>query len=273
MRLPTYFVSHGGGPWPWMEEMRVPMAGLTRSFQQMPKDLGVRPAAVLMVSAHWEESEFTLMTSAKPPMLYDYGGFPPHTYEISYPAPGSPELAERVRGLIEGAEGAGLAARVDARRGFDHGAFVPMAVMYPQAEVPMVQLSLKRGLDPAAHISLGRALAPLRDENILIIGSGLSYHNLRAFGPAGREASIAFDRWLQDTVVAGAPAQRDDRLMAWTKAPAARAAHPREEHLIPLLVASAAAADEAGFASYHEDTSLGIVVSSFRFGALPSATA
>ncbi len=268
MRLPTYFVSHGGGPWPWMEEMRAPMAGLARSFTEMPRDLGVRPAAVLMVSAHWEESEFTLMTSAQPPMLYDYYNFPPHTYEIHYPAPGAPELAERVRGLIEAA---GLPARADAKRGFDHGAFVPMSLIYPQAEVPMVQLSLKRGLDAAAHIALGRLLAPLRDERVLIIGSGLSYHNLRAFGPAGRDASIAFDGWLQDAVVATAPSQRNERLLGWAKAPAARAAHPREEHLIPLMVASAAAHDEAGACSYHEDTSLGIVVSSFRFGGPPSA--
>ena len=267
MRLPTYFVSHGGGPWPWMEEMRAAYAGLARSLAGMPREIGVQPAAVLMVSAHWEESEFTLMAGAKPPMLYDYGGFPPHTYQIVYPAPGSPVLAERVRGLLAAA---GLTARSDAQRGFDHGAFVPMAVMYPQADVPMVQLSLKRGLDAAAHLALGRALAPLRDERVLIIGSGLSYHNLRAFGPAGRDASIAFDACLQDTAVAAPPAQRDERLLGWAKAPAARAAHPREEHLIPLMVASAAAQDEAGVCSYHEDTSFGIVVSSFRFGPLPA---
>lgn len=268
MRLPTYFIAHGGGPWPWMEEARASYAGLAHSLAGMPAEIGARPAAVLMVSAHWEESEFTLMTSAQPPMLYDYYGFPPHTYEIRYPAPGAPDLAERVRALLEAA---GLPAQADARRGFDHGAFVPLAVMYPEADVPVVQLSLKRGLDPAAHLALGRAIAPLRDENVLIVGSGLSYHNLRALGPAGRGASVAFDGWLQQAVVAATPAQREQHLLQWAQAPAARAAHPREEHLVPLMVASGAAQDEPGVCSYHEDTSRGIVVSSFRFGDLPTA--
>ena len=186
MLLPTYFISHGGGPWPWMDEMRAPMAGLTRSLQSIAAELGRPPAAVLMVSAHWEAAAFTLMNGARPPMLYDYFGFPPHTYTIRYPAPGAPVLAERVHRLIEAA---GLPAGLDAERGFDHGAFVPLAVMYPQADVPVLQLSLRAGLDPAEHLALGRALAPLRGEQVLILGSGLSYHNLRAFGPPGRDAS------------------------------------------------------------------------------------
>ena len=268
MPLPTYFISHGGGPWPWMEDRRTAYAGLARSLSEMPGEIGSTPAAVLMISAHWEESEFTLMGSARPPMLYDYSNFPPHTYEVSYPAPGSPVLAEQVRALIEAA---GQSVRVDSERGFDHGAFVPLSLIYPQADVPVVQLSLKRGLDPAAHLALGRALAPLRDENVLIVGSGLSYHNLRAFGPAGREASIAFDGWLQQAVVGRLGAERAERLLNWVAAPAARAAHPREEHLIPLLVAAGAAEGEPGVACYHEDMSLGIVVSSFRFGVAASS--
>lgn len=266
MILPTYFVSHGGGPWPWMDEMRAPMAGLTRSLQSIAAELGGPPAAVLMVSAHWEDTQFTLMSHAHPPMLYDYYNFPPHTYQIRYPAPGDPALAERVCNLIRAAGGT---ARIHPKRGFDHGAFVPLAVMYPQAQVPVVQLSLRHGLDPAEHLALGRMLAPLREQNVLILGSGLSYHNLRAFGPAGRSASIAFDGWLQDALVGRTGADRAARLADWTAAPSARAAHPREEHLMPLMVASGAAQDEAAECCYHEDTFRGIVVSSFRFGRPP----
>ena len=268
MRLPTYFISHGGGPWPWMDEMRAKMGGLERALREMPREIGVDPAAVLMVSAHWEEPVVSVMASPRPGMLYDYYGFPPHTYKVVYPAPGAPALAERVVALIQAA---GRPARLDAERGFDHGAFVPLALMYPEAQVPVVQLSLKQGLDPAEHIALGRALAPLRDEGVLIVGSGLSYHNLRAFGPQGREPSRAFDQWLQDTMAGSDPVQREAQLVNWTAAPAARAAHPREEHLIPLMVASGAAADELAACNYREEWPMGLVVSNFRFGALPAA--
>jgi aromatic ring-opening dioxygenase catalytic subunit (LigB family) len=262
--LPTYFISHGGGPWPWMKaEMGDRYAQLEAALADMPRQIGRKPDAILMVSAHWEESAFTVMANPRPPMVYDYGGFPEHTYQVHYDAPGSPDLARRVQGLIEAA---GLPARLDAERGFDHGAFSPMAAIYPQADVPMVQLSLRRGLDPAEHIALGRALAPLRDENVLIIGSGLSYHNLRQFGPQAKDVSKAFDDWLGDAVGA-APAQRVERLLDWSSAPAARIAHPREEHLIPLMVAVGAAEGEGGERIYHEDAFMGgIAVTSFRFG-------
>jgi len=217
-----------------------------------------------MISAHWEEPAFTAMAHPRPPMLYDYGGFPEHTYHVHYDAPGAPELARRVQALVAAA---GLPAGLDAERGFDHGTFSPMAAMYPAAEVPLIQLSLRRGLDPAQHLALGRALAPLRDENVLIVGSGLSYHNLRNFGPQARDVSKAFDDWLDAAVVAAAPPQRVERLLDWASAPAARLAHPREEHLIPLMVAVGAAEQEAGVRIYHEDAFMGgIAVSSFRFG-------
>jgi aromatic ring-opening dioxygenase catalytic subunit (LigB family) len=263
--LPTYFISHGGGPWPWMKkEMGNAYAQLEAALADMPRQIGRRPDAILMVSAHWEAPAFTVMGNPKPPMIYDYGGFPEHTYHVHYDAPGSPELARRVQGLIEAA---GLPASLDAERGFDHGMFSPMAAIYPNADVPVVQLSLKRGLDPAEHLALGRALAPLRNENVLIVGSGLSYHNLRNFGPQAREPSKAFDDWLAATVDA-APPQRIERLLDWSSAPAARIAHPREEHLIPLMVAVGAAEQDAGKRIYHEDTFMGgIAVSSYRFGA------
>ena len=264
-RLPTYFISHGGGPWPWMKkEMGDAYARLEAALADMPRQIGRTPRAILMVSAHWEAPAFTVQGNPKPPMIYDYGGFPAHTYEVHYDAPGAPALADRVQQLIEAA---GLPAAIDPVRGFDHGAFSPMAAIYPKAEVPMVQLSLKRGLDPAEHLALGRALAPLRDEDVLIVGSGLSYHNLRNFGPQAHGASKAFDDWLDDTVVQGAPADRAARLADWASAPSARVAHPREEHLIPLMVAVGAAEAEAGERVYHEEAFMGgLVVSSFRFG-------
>jgi aromatic ring-opening dioxygenase catalytic subunit (LigB family) len=169
-----------------------------------------------------------------------------------------------VRGLIEGA---GFAARLDPRRGFDHGAFTPLAVIYPDADVPVLELSLWHDYDPAAHLAVGRALAPLRDEGVLIVGSGLSYHNLRDFGPGAKVPSAAFDRWLQQTLVDASPAERDARLIAWETAPSARQAHPQEEHLLPLMVAVGAAGDDRATCVYHQDDFFGgITVSSFRFG-------
>ncbi len=264
-RLPTYFISHGGGPWPWMKEQ---LGGaydhLEAALARMPADIGATPRAVLMLSAHWEAPEFTVQTNPQPGMLYDYGGFPEFTYHVRYPAPGAPDVAARVRELLAAA---GIASREDAMRGFDHGLFAPMAVIWPQADVPVLQLSLKQGLAPDAHLALGRALAPLRDEGILVVGSGLSYHNLRAFGLAARAPSAAFDAWLESTLAIADAATRSATLAAWGRAPAARAAHPREEHLLPLMVALGAAESDAATRVYHEREFFGgITVSSYRFG-------
>lgn len=264
-RLPTYFISHGGGPWPYIDEMRQTMRELERSLQDIPCQLGVTPKAVLVISGHWEDAVFGVMSNAQPSMVYDYSGFPAHTYKVVYPAPGSPQLAQRVSALISAA---GLPARLDGQRGFDHGVFAPLVVMYPQAKVPVLQVSMKSGLDPAEHLALGRALAPLRDEGVLIIGSGLSYHNLRMFGPQGRAPSKAFDQWLQETLLTLAPMERENRLLNWESAPAARMAHPREDHLIPLMVALGAAHQDAASCVYHEEGFFGgVTVSSFRFDA------
>ncbi|VWX62819.1 Aromatic ring-opening dioxygenase, catalytic subunit, LigB family [Burkholderiales bacterium 8X] len=263
--LPAYFISHGGGPWPWMKkEMGDTYAQLEASLADIPRQLGHTPKAILMVSAHWEAPVFEVMGNPKPPMIYDYGGFPAHTYSVRYEAPGSPGLAARVKALVEAA---GLPAAIDAERGFDHGMFSPMVAIYPRADVPVVQLSLRRGLDPAEHLALGRAIAPLRNEGVLIIGSGLSYHNLRNFGPQAKGVSKEFDDWLADTMNAAA-AERIERLGAWSSAPSARIAHPREEHLIPLMVAVGAAEDESSERIYHEDSFMGgLSVSSYRLGA------
>lgn len=261
--LPTYFISHGGGPWPWMD-WRQMFGNLEASLKDMPRQIGMKPKAVLVISGHWESREFAIMANPHPPMVYDYSGFPPHTYDVVYPAPGAPELAERVHSLIEKS---GLPARLDMVQGFDHGAFVPLYVMYPQADVPVIQLSLKTGLDPAEHLAVGRALAPLREEGVLIVGSGLSYHNLRLMGPASREPSNLFDAWLQQALLHSEPAVRSQKLIDWGQAPAARIAHPREDHLLPLMVALGAAENETAAMVYHDEGLFGgMTASSFRFG-------
>ncbi len=262
-RMPTYFISHGGGPWPWMDDWRAMFSNLEASFVQMVKDLPERPKAILMISGHWEDDSFAVMSAAKPPMVYDYHGFPPHTFQITYAAPGAPDIAERAARLI--AE-AGLPVRLDDRQGFDHGTFVPAYVMYPQADVPLFQISLRKGYSPAEHLALGRALAPLRDEGVLIIGSGLSYHNLRLFGPGAKEPSEAFDAWLGETL-AKPQAERTPALEAWEEAPYARVCHKEEDHLVPLFVALGAAEGEPAQRVYHDKALFGgVTASSYRFG-------
>jgi aromatic ring-opening dioxygenase catalytic subunit (LigB family) len=264
-RLPVYFISHGGGPWSYMDDpSRAAYAKLEAALADMPRRIGTKPRAVLMVSAHWEEPDFTLTSNPAPPMIYDYGGFPDYTYHIHYDAPGDPALATRAKTLLDAA---GLPARLDAQRGFDHGAFTPLNVIYPDADIPVVQLSLKRGLDPVTHLAMGSAIAPLRDEGVLIVGSGLSYHNLRQFfSPAAYGPSREFDAWLNGALLGGSPADRAKLLAAWETAPSARAAHPREEHLLPLMVAVGAAGDDMAELTYHEKDFLGgITVSSYRF--------
>jgi aromatic ring-opening dioxygenase catalytic subunit (LigB family) len=265
MTLPTYFISHGGGPWPWMD------GGFRRQFDKLEDSLGGiarevgKPRAVLMVSGHWEEDRPTVQASERPGMVYDYSGFPQHTYSIKYGAPGSPAVAQRVKELLEAA---GIPAGLDPQRGFDHGTFAPLQAMYPEADVPVVQLSLKHGYDPAEHLAIGRALKPLRDEGVLIVGSGLSFHNLGLWGPAARAPSTAFDAWL-DTALKAPPAERTRKLEEWEQAPAARVAHPQEDHFVPLMVALGAAEDEAATRVYHEEGFMGgVTASSYRFGEL-----
>lgn len=262
-RMPVYFISHGGGPWPWMEDRRAALKTLEESLADIPNQLPEKPKAILMVSGHWEEAGFRVMSSPKPPMVYDYFGFPAFTYEIKYDAPGAPELGARTADLIAAA---GLPTALDPERGFDHGVFAPMQVMYPHADVPTYQVSLQEGYDVDRHIALGRALAPLRDEGVVIVGSGLSYHNLRRFGEAGRAPSAAFDAWLTETVDTD-PETRVARLKEWEQAPAARICHPQEDHLIPMMTAVGAAEAEKATRIYHDtDVYGGITASSWRFG-------
>lgn len=243
-RMPVVFVPHGGGPFSYVD-LGLPasevdtLVAYWQSVGTLPKE---KPRALLVVSAHWEESAPTVMAAVEPPMLFDYYGFPAAAYTLKWPAPGSPQLASRVAELLSTA---GIPANVDTQRGFDHGVYIPLGRSFPLADVPTIQLSLKRGLDPAEHLAIGRALAPLRDEGVFIIGSGMSYHNMRGFGSRQADAEAAqFDSWFRDTVTAPSSA-RDARLIQWTSAPAARHVHPREEHLLPLMViAGAAGADE-----------------------------
>lgn len=262
-RFPTYFISHGGGPWPWLKKEMPFYDKLEASLKDIPQQLPEKPKALLVISGHWEDLNFLVMSSPKPEMVYDYHGFPKHTYSIQWPAPGAPELAEKVMHLIQQA---GLPTGLDSNRGFDHGTFSPLAVMYPNAEIPTFQVAIRSDYDPKTHLQLGRALASLRDEGVLIIASGLSYHNLRAFGPAAQKPSRDFDLWLRDSMQLPPPLRRE-RLLDWRSAPAARIAHPQEDHLIPLMVAVGAAENEEAKLIYHEDDFMGgISVSSYRFG-------
>lgn len=263
-RMPVVFLPHGGGPWPWAD-LGFPkadndaLAAYLREVKALPR---TAPRALLVISAHWEENVPTVMTSPRPPMLYDYYGFPPETYTITWPAPGEPALAARVQDLLGTA---GFATATNAERGFDHGTFVPLKLTYPDADIPTVQLSLVAGLDPAKHLAIGRALAPLRDEGVFIIGSGMSYHNMRGFRDRSlHPSSETFDAWLREAATAE-PAERDRKLGHWADAPAARVCHPREEHLLPLMVIAGAAGADRGTIPYN-GTIGGLRISAVHYG-------
>ncbi|MET0287928.1 MAG: class III extradiol ring-cleavage dioxygenase [Polyangiales bacterium] len=263
-RLPVAFIPHGGGPWPFVDlgfGDRREVSALIEYLRTLPTLTTTRPRALLVVSAHWEEAVPTVMTSARPPLLFDYYGFPPESYQLTWPAPGELAVAARVHTLLQDA---GIATASDDTRGFDHGTFVPLKVAYPEADIPTVQLSLKRGLDPAEHIAIGKALAPLRDEGVFIVGSGMSYHNMRGFRGAGRADSETFDAWLRAAATAS-PTERAQLLASWASAPSARACHPREEHLLPLMVIAGAAGQDVGKTSYN-DTFANVRLSAFHFG-------
>lgn len=261
-RFPTVFVSHGGGPWPHVDGMREQFAMTEREFRKFPQALPSRPKAVLVISGHWEARDLTVSTAKWPPMEYDYSGFPEHTYHIRYPAPGSPAIAARVRELLLQA---GMRCGEDARRGFDHGTFVPLELMFPEADVPIVMLTMKSGYDPAEHIRIGQALAPLRDEGVLILGSGLTYHNMRGFGRSeSTPVAQVFEDFLNSAISQPEP-RRNEMLVHWQTAPDARAAHPREDHLIPLMVVAGAAGRDTGHRLF-VDHVMGVAMASYQFG-------
>lgn len=263
-RQPSLFLPHGGGPcffmdWTWgpadtWDATKHFLEGLAATLPETPK-------AILVISGHWEEPAFTASSAAAPQLIFDYSGFPEHTYQLTWPAPGDPELAARVNDLLTRS---GLPAGLNANRGFDHGVFVPLKVAFPEAQIPVVTLSLSSSLDPELHLAAGRALATLRDEGVLIVGSGMSFHNLRAYlRPETQERARAFDAWL--TAAVESPAgERDALLSEWRNAPFAAYAHPREEHLIPLMVAAGAGGNAPGSRIF-SDEPMGAKISAYRF--------
>jgi aromatic ring-opening dioxygenase catalytic subunit (LigB family) len=262
--LPTFFIPHGGGPcffmeWPSQPDMWNKMGDFLKS---LPRLVGARPKAVVVVSGHWIQKEFTVMAAEQRPLIYDYNGFPEHTYRLTYPAPGAPELAKRIQTLLEAEV---MPTMSDAERGFDHGTFIPFKLIYPDADIPIVQLSLKEGLHASEHLCAGKALRVLRDEGVLIVGSGMSFHNMRGFSPAFTDASRRFDDWLTATVSAPNPGARDRLLQEWEEAPDARLAQPHPDHLLPLMVAAGAAGADTGRKVF-EDKVMNVIVSGFAFG-------
>ena len=237
-RARILYIPHGGGPLPLLgDEGHLELVSYLRSIgASMP-----RPKAIIVISAHWEATVPTVTAGAFPQLVYDYFGFPDEAYHVRYPAPGDPALTDRIKSALNRV---GLSLAMDTGRGFDHGLFVPLSLMYPEADIPCVQLSLVRGLDPVLHLRIGQALAALAGEDVLILGSGFSFHNMQEFfrtpGSSGQEdpRNDAFQAWLAETCGSSKLGDQDrlQRLAAWETAPHARYCHPREEHLLPLHV-------------------------------------
>ena len=265
-RLPTLYIPHGGGPCFFMQWTMGPADtwdNMKNWLGQLRQPIAPEPKAIIVISAHWETDEVTINSGIRPPLLFDYFGFPEHTYQLKYPAPGSPALAEKIQTLFSAA---GINSRMDSEHGYDHGVFIPLLLLYPDANIPIVQISLYASLDPASHIKMGRALEPLRSEGVLIIGSGMSYHNIGKLMRQHGEIpeSDQFDAWLRKSCALPAT-DRDEQLRQWSNAPAARDAHPREEHLLPLMVIAGAAGEDQGIRVF-SDRVMGATVSAYQFG-------
>eukprot|EP00567_Pseudictyota_dubia_P008411 CAMPEP_0197439260 /NCGR_PEP_ID=MMETSP1175-20131217/6042_1 /TAXON_ID=1003142 /ORGANISM="Triceratium dubium, Strain CCMP147" /LENGTH=293 /DNA_ID=CAMNT_0042969139 /DNA_START=115 /DNA_END=996 /DNA_ORIENTATION=+ len=237
-RFPALFVNHGGGPLPLLGRQPDIASHLRDAASSIPA-----PRSIVVISAHWESDPIRITSHPSPAMLYDYGGFPPETYQYEYSAPGDPELAQRIQTLmrVEGIE-----AELDSERGFDHGVFVPLMIMYPEANVPVVCVSLHSSLSASVHLRIGRALRSLSDDGVLLLGSGYTFHNMRAFfhSDNGRslDSAVEFNSWLKDAMLKSTSAtERNKLLERWEDAPGGRMCHPREEHLLPLLVLAGAA--------------------------------
>ncbi len=230
------FLSHGGGPLPLLGH---------EGHLEMVENLKVlvakieKPSAIMVMSAHWEEKIPTITSGTFPPLIYDYYGFPEASYDIEYPCPGEPRLAEKVHQLLSNA---GVEAGLDNQRGFDHGVFIPLKIMYPDADIPCIQLSLVQSLNPTEHIKIGKALSGMESDGLLIIGSGFSFHNMKAFfAPEtsdSKNMNETFEEWLIHTCSNTdlTEEERTQRLENWEQTPFARYCHPREEHLMPLHV-------------------------------------
>jgi len=263
--MPTWFIPHGGGPCFFLE-WSPPYAWnrMADFLKNLAATLPRQPKAIVLVSAHWLEPHFTVTSSDQPELIYDYYGFPPHTYELKYPAPGAPALAGQI---VKTLTAAGIASAANPERGFDHGMFIPLMLIFPQADIPVVQLSLHNSLNPTQHLDAGLALQALRDQDVLMIGSGMSFHNMRAYGnPQFGPVSDAFDDWLTHAVES--ESQERYRLLAnWEQAPGARQCHPprAEEHLIPLMMVAGAADHDAGRKVF-SDRVMETTLAAFTFG-------
>jgi len=263
--MPVYFIPHGGGPCFFMGEDGGPpplWRNMADFLSGIITSLEVRPRALLIVSSHWETDVPTVHAGERPDLLFDYYGFPEHTYRLRWDAPGAPDVAAEAAALLRKA---GLAAATETERGWDHGVFVPMMLAVPGADIATAEISLCRSLDPALHLEIGRALAPLREQGVLIIGSGLSVHNMRDAGPAVVDRASSFADALSAVVTAADPRDRDAGLTRWEALPNARFAHPREEHLLPLMVAAGAAGSDRGVVVYREQM-MGWTYEGYRFG-------
>lgn len=263
--MPTWFIPHGGGPCFFMD-WNPPDAWdkMADFLKNLHTSLPRQPQAILMVSAHWLEPHVGVTSAAQPDLIYDYHGFPPHTYALKYPARGHPALAEQI---VASLNAAGIPSATHDQRGFDHGMFIPMMLMFPKDDIPVVQLSLHNSLDPQAHLKIGHALQALRAQDVLIIGSGMSFHNMRAYGnPQYGPISDVFDDWLTKAVSAS-PVERAQRLTDWALAPHARDCHPprAEEHLLPLMTVAGAAGQDMGRKVF-SDRVLETTLSGFVFG-------
>jgi len=264
-RMPTWYIPHGGGPCFFMDWNPPDAWDKMASFlKNLAATLPSKPTGIVMVSAHWLESTVSITSHPHPELIYDYYGFPEHTYQLKYPAPGSPVLAQKIVSLLELSN---IPSQLDPTRGFDDGMFIPMMLLFPKADIPVVQLSLNNNLNPTSQINMGRALEQLRDEGILIIGSGMSFHNMRGYGdPRFGPISDEFDTWLT-TTVESKPSQRNQDLLNWADAPSARLCHPprQEEHLLPLMVAAGAAPADQGRQVF-SDRVLETTLSAYTFG-------
>ena len=242
---PIIYLPHGAGPFPLLggrgygNESIIPFLTNLSSFI-------TEPSAILIISAHWEAQQASLTSAQQPTLIFDFLGFPKQAYNLQYPAPGQPKLAQEIYNQLKNNN---IAAQLETQRGFDHGVYVPLKLMYPKAHIPCIQLSLIKGLNAAEHIALGKALTEIRNKNVLIIGSGMSFHNLSLFFSPNKESyqkSNTFDQWLIDTCTNASLSkiEKEKRLIAWKEAPYAQFCHPREEHLLPLHVCFGAACKE-----------------------------
>jgi len=257
------YIPHGGGALPLLDEAG---HGAMNSFLRGFASTVTRPDAIVVISAHWEESVISITAGKTPQLYFDYFNFPAEAYQYQYPAPGDPQLAERIQGVLQQAS---IESKLDYDRGYDHGLFIPLMMMYPDADIPCVQVSLSSSLDAGLHVQIGKALSALKSENLLILGSGFSFHNMQAFNNKPVESlderNQAFEAWLVQTCSDNSidETEREARLVDWQQAPYARYCHPREEHLLPLQVCYGVAQSVA--TTVFQDRVSGFLVSAYQW--------